>query len=263
MAMLDWLMAPLSGSLVHHVDPWVAWHARAMVLAWGLLLPLGALAARYLKIAPGQDWPRELDHPLWWHLHRALQYGGLTLAAVGVLLVWPGAAASPGGPAGAAPGSTVAALQLPFDSVGLHGTLGWCVMALGAIQLASGWLRGSKGGPTGRSMRGDHYDMSLRRRLFERMHKSLGWLSVALAVTVIGLGLYAADAPRWMPIALALWWFALGVWALRQQRAGRCVDTYQAIWGPDPRHPGNRLRPIGWGVRRSSGASHAQGDPDQ
>ena len=36
----------------------------------------------------------------------------------------------------------------------------------------------------------------------------------------------------------------------RLQRQGRCIDTYQAIWGPDPRHPGNRLKPVGWGVRR-------------
>lgn len=235
--MLDWLIVPLSGNPIHHVDPWVAWHARAMVLAWGVLLPLGALAARYLKIAPRQDWPRELDHPLWWHLHRALQYGGLALAGVGLGLVWLGPAA----PAGT---------LLSVDAAGLHRVVGWSVMALGALQLASGWLRGSKGGPTSASMRGDHYEMSLRRRVFERVHKSLGWLAVAMAVVAIGLGLLAADAPRWMPIVLALWWSALGFWALRQQRAGRCIDTYQAIWGPDPAHPGNRRRPIGWGVRR-------------
>jgi hypothetical protein len=34
------------------------------------------------------------------------------------------------------------------------------------------------------------------------------------------------------------------------QRAGRCIDTYQAIWGLDPDLPGNRRRPIGFGIVR-------------
>ena len=38
--------------------------------------------------------------------------------------------------------------------------------------------------------------------------------------------------------------------AVRLQRAGRCIDTYQAIWGPDPCHPGNSRGVIGWGIRR-------------
>jgi hypothetical protein len=147
-----------------------------------------------------------------------------------------------GGPA-LAPGASLGA-------AGMHRALGWTVLVLGSLQLASGWLRGSKGGPAADSMRGDHYDMTLRRRLFERWHKAVGWLAVLGAVGVVGLGLAAADAPRWMPIVLALWWTALAAWARREQRAGRCVDTYQAIWGPDPAHPGNRLAPIGWGVRR-------------
>jgi hypothetical protein len=92
--------------------------------------------------------------------------------------------------------------------------------------------------------------MTPRRRWFERLHKSIGWLAVLLALVVIGLGLKAADAPRWMPGMLALWWTVLGLWAWRLQRAGRCIDTYQAIWGPDPRHPGNQRAPIGLGVTR-------------
>jgi len=229
--LVDWLLTPLSGSALHHVEPWVAWHARAMVLAWGVLLPLGALAARYFKIAPGQDWPRELDNRLWWHAHRTLQYGGLGLAVVGVLAVaWQRDPALP------------AALW--------HARLGWLVMTLGLLQVLGGWLRGTKGGPTADTLRGDHYDMTLHRRVFERLHKSIGWLALALAFVAIGLGLLAADAPRWMPCLLGLWWMGLLLAALRLQRAGRCIDTYQAIWGPDPTHPGNATEPIGWGVHR-------------
>lgn len=232
--MIDWLLTPLSGSALHHVAPAVSWHARGMVLAWGVLLPLGALVARYCKVTPRQDWPRELDNKFWWHAHRTLQYAGVGLALAAVaLLLWAG-----GGDSAAA------------ESHRTHRVLGWTVLALGVLQVALGSLRGSKGGPTAATMRGDHYDMTPHRQWFERLHKSLGWLAVALAVPAIALGLRAADAPRWMPLVLGLWWAALAVAAWRLQRAGRCLDTYQAIWGPDPVHPGNRRPPIGWGVHR-------------
>jgi hypothetical protein len=38
------------------------------------------------------------------------------------------------------------------------------------------------------------------------------------------------------------------VWVTLQRR-GLAVDTYQAIWGPDPQHPGNATPP-GWGMNR-------------
>ena len=81
---VDWLSLPLSGATGHTVDPRIAWHGRAMALAWGILLPDGALAARFFKILPGQGWPRRLDNPLWWRAHLALQYLGVGLTAVGI-----------------------------------------------------------------------------------------------------------------------------------------------------------------------------------
>ena len=32
---------------------------------WAVLLPLGALLARYFKVMPGQRWPDVLDNPRW------------------------------------------------------------------------------------------------------------------------------------------------------------------------------------------------------
>jgi hypothetical protein len=85
---------------------------------------------------------------------------------------------------------------------------------------------------------------------FERLHKTIGWLALVASIAVVALGLVLADAPRWMPLALSLLWLALaGAFAVLQRR-GRCIDTYQAIWGPGSMHPGNRIPPIGWGVRR-------------
>ena len=134
-----------------------------------------------------------------------------------------------------------------------HGWLGWALFVAGWAQVAGALLRGSKGGPTDVQLRGDHYDMTPRRRAFELVHKSLGWLALLLAVAVVFLGLVAVDAPRWMLLMLALWWVALGAAFLYLQSRGKCIDTYQAIWGPDPAHPGNRLPPSGWGVRRPLG----------
>jgi hypothetical protein len=228
---MDWLLTPLSGASVHHIEPWTYWHARCMVLGWGVLLPLGALAARYFKVTPDQRWPEQLDNKAWWHAHRWLQWGGVAAMSVGALLAW-----------GQGHGATRLAQ--------LHGWAGWALVALGWLQIAYGLRRGSKGGPTDAQPHGDHYDMTPKRRHFERMHKGLGWLAVLAAVAGTVLGLVVADAPRWMAVVLAGWWLLLAAAAALWQRQGRCIDTYQAIWGPDTRHPGNRLKPIGCGVRR-------------
>jgi hypothetical protein len=226
-----WWLSPLSGASDHHLDAWIMWHARVMVAAWAVLLPLGALAARYFKVTPQQDWPRQLDNRAWWHAHRLLQYGGVLLMVIGIALAWNRAVQSG------------AAAQW-------HGYLGWSVFALGVLQILSAWARGSKGGPTDAQLRGDHYDMTAHRLWFEGVHKAGGWLAVLIAVVTVCLGLVAADAPRWMGLVLAVWWLGLALAAAQLERKGRCVDTYQAIWGPDPKHPGNQRQSVGWGMRR-------------
>ncbi|KNZ32382.1 MAG: cytochrome B561 [Methylibium sp. NZG] len=244
--MTEWWLASLSGAISHEIAPWAYWHARCMVLAWAVLLPLGALLARFYKVRPRQDWPRELDDKHWWHGHRSLQWGGVGVMLVGLWLAW-----SQGGAGGAVAEGTM------VDSRGtaavVHAWAGWAVCVAACLQIAGAMARGSKGGPTDARLRGDHYDMTRWRRGFERIHKSLGWLSVVAAVGVTGLGLVVADAPRWMAAALVLWWALLVAAFVVLQTRGRCIDTYQAIWGPDRNHPGNRVAPTGWGVRRPLG----------
>jgi hypothetical protein len=230
-AMLDWLMTPISGASTHALSPAIMWHARLMFLAWAVLLPVGALVARFYKIVPSQRWPQELDNKTWWNAHRVLQYAGMAVMTIGVAVAWNTG-------------------MMATAAARWHVLIGWLVCVLCWVQVVGALLRGSKGGPTEPSLRGDHYDMTSRRRWFERLHKTLGWLAVAGSPKVIVLGLVAVDAPRWMLLAFAAWFLCLCFVFIRLQSRGRCIDTYQAIWGPDPAHPGNRVRPTGWGVRR-------------
>jgi len=216
-SVVQWLATPLSGAAHHALKPWVYWHARSMVLGWSVLLPLGMLIARFFKIIPGQDWPRVLDCKFWWRTH-----------------VWPQSFGV---------GAMTLGLALAFVA-------GWTLVAIGVLQVLGALLRGSKGGPTEETLRGDHYDMTPRRVVFEAVHKHLGWAAPPIAVGATGLGLAIVDAPRWMALTLACWWILLGGVFVRLQSSGRCLDTYQAIWGPDPALPGNRRKPIGWGVVR-------------
>ncbi|MFI8618044.1 cytochrome b561 domain-containing protein [Acidovorax sp. NPDC077693] len=229
--LLQWLLTPISGSTHHEIARWAYWHARVMVLAWAIVLPLGILVARFFKVMPGQNWPAVRDNKAWWHAHRGLQYAGFALMLLGVALAW-------GNARGAHPVAT------------LHGAMGWGVLGLVIVQIASAWARGTKGGPTSAQMRGDHFDMTPTRVTFEHVHKAGGYIALLASVATILLGLFAVDAPRWMWIVLVAWWLVLGaVFAVLQHR-GRCMDTYQAIWGPDTGTPASQRPPVGWGVKR-------------
>lgn len=218
--LVEWLLRPIDPTRGHEIGELVAWHGRLMALSWGVLLPLGVIIARFFKVTPRQDWPRRLDNKFWWRSHMSFQYAGGGLMLAGLGLIWMRA----GGDAGAA----------------AHRWLGYVVLALGGLQFVAGWLRGSKGGPGDVQMRGDHYDMTLRRRVFEHVHKGFGYVALTLAAATILTGLWAANAPRWMWLFLGLWWAGLIMAFLRLQRGGPPIGSYQAIWGPDPSHPGNQ-----------------------
>jgi hypothetical protein len=217
------------------MDTLSSWHGRAMVLAWGFALPLGVLIARFFKIMPRQDWPNELDNRVWWRSHLILQWCGTVMSIVGLVLI-------------------VIKLKGELRSETLHHLFGWATLALLCVQILGGVFRGTTGGPTQRdfegSLRGDHFDMTVRREIFEVVHKFAGYLALVLGAGAVVSGLWAANGPIWMWIGIALWWGALVVTSLILQRQKRAYDTYQAIWGPSPDLPGNKTRPIGIGVFR-------------
>lgn len=229
--LLVWLLSPIDPGRPHAVGFAVSWHARLMVVAWSALAPAGVIAARYFKVWPGQDWPRQLDDKRWWRSHRVCQWTAAGLSALALALVLFGGAAAGGG--------------WP------HAVLGWAVLALLAAQVLGGWLRGTKGGPTDIAMRGDHFDMTPRRIVFEYVHKTLGYVALMLAAAAIFSGLWRANAPVWMWLALGPWWIGVAALFATLQRRRPVLDTYQAIWGCDPTLPGARRAPIGFGVRRA------------
>jgi hypothetical protein len=212
------------------MDP-MLFHASLMIVAWLVLLPAGAMIARFCKVTPHQDWPRVVDRHLWWWLHRILQYSGVACALAGFFV----AVHATGG----------------LDWTLLHAQAGLIVLTLALCQIVSTWFRGSKGGPTGHgadpqrpeTWRGDHYDMTVRRRIFEAWHKSFGWLSILLASITVLLGLRLYGWPPLLSgIAFLLLLSEFAAFALLARRWRR-INTYQAIWGPDPAHPGNQSGP--------------------
>lgn len=222
--MIDWLVSPIDTSRAHDIGTALSWHARLMVLSWGTLTPVAIIMARFFKITPRQKWPQELDNTMWWNAHYLGQSASFAIACVAVLLVF------------------VAPQNL--GGISLHRALGYAIMSLGALQILSGVFRGSKGGPTAPqangSLRGDHYDMTRHRLIFEFVHKTVGYVTLGLIVVAILTGLWAANAPNWMWLVICGWWLLLLVLAIGLQRRGHAYDTYQAIWGPSLEHPGNR-----------------------
>lgn len=233
--MLEWLLASIDPARAHSISMEVSWHARFMIVAWTFCIPLGILSARFFKILPRQNWPHELDNRTWWLSHLGFQYLAGIMILIATWMIW-GATGS-------------------YEHIFWHKWLGWITIALCASQYLAGWLRGTKGGPTDiaqtGTIRGDHFDMTRRRKIFEYFHKSVGYFCLAIALVTIILGLWQVNAPRWMWFALLVWSLLIVIMFIWLQRAGKAHDTYQAIWGNDPELPGNKMKAIGIGVTRS------------
>ncbi|MEP0962452.1 MAG: cytochrome b561 domain-containing protein [Roseobacter sp.] len=243
--MWEWLLSEVDAGRVHDIPPAVSWHARIMVLSWGILVPLAVLAARFFKVMSGQDWLNQLDAQTWWRGHWIGQSLAAGLSILGLGLVFP----------------------LNFSDLSLHRVVGYCVLMGLLTQILLSMKRGSKGGPTAPAedgdWHGDHYNMTPRRRMFEALHKVLGYGLLLLGTLAIFVGLWEANGPRWMWIVLILWYvFFVGLFGVLQRR-GMAIDTYQAIWGPDVSHPGNQGPAPKWGMNRPDkyeGDGHVRND---
>ena len=205
----------------------MVWHVGLMLPAWGILLPAGALVARYGKVTRGQDYPNEVDNLFWWDWHRVFQYAGVAASSAALFII-------------------VRETRDGFAT--WHGRLGMAVMAVGWLQVLSAFARGSRGGPyegdtspaQEAAWRGDHYDMTPRRVLFEAWHKRAGWFVLAAAGVTILLGLDLFGADDWLIATVGVLQATVLVGVVDGHVRRRWVDTYAALWGPDRVHPGIR-----------------------
>ncbi|CAM4019834.1 cytochrome b561 domain-containing protein [Deinococcus marmoris] len=202
---------------------WILLHAGLMLTAWVLVLPAGILIARFFKVTARQGYPRVLDNRLWFKAHVVMQYAGVICTTLGLALAW----------------FHTGRLNLSMP----HTLLGLGAVALGWLQIIWGVRRGSKGGPTDPAgMRGDHYDMTPHRWVFEWIHRGGGYLALLLALGAAWSGLRLVNAPGWIGWILLLFplLFATAFWLLSRQR-WRVTSSYTAIWGPAHPQPGIRL----------------------
>jgi hypothetical protein len=233
--LLHWLATPISGASEHAIAMALAWHGRLMVLAMGLLTPPLIIVARFFKVTPRQDWPRQLDNPFWFITHRRWGHivGAIVAAGMAFVLIERG-------------------LTSPLHN--MHTAGGWLVVVLVLVQLIGAWLRGTHGGPVDPFSRkprppelwpGDHFSMTRRRIIFEHIHKSAGYL--LLALTVLAL----CTRPLRRRCA-----------ALDAGRIGRLVDYHGGrVCGAAARRPLHRHLPGHLGPR--SGASGQPPAPDR
>jgi len=207
-------------------------HAWLMFVVWFALVPFGILAIRFFKTKPKPlGLPRgvsKLD-PLfiWWGMHIWSLYSAIGLSLLGMAI----AVYVSGGFSGS-----------------VHAWFGAATVLFGVLQIVAAWNRGTHGGQNHvnsdpddpSTWRGDHYDMTPKRRRFEAYHKTGGYFAFLLAIGAVASGLMQF----WMPaIAFFLAFILLGGFALVVvlEAKGHRHDTYKSVFGSHPDHPGNEI----------------------
>ncbi|XP_015080218.1 cytochrome b561, DM13 and DOMON domain-containing protein At5g54830 [Solanum pennellii] len=154
--------------------PVLAVHGFMMFLAWGILLPGGILAARYLKHIKGDGW---------FQIHVYLQYSGLSIVFLGFLFA-------------------VAELRgLSFSS--LHVKFGMLAIVLAIAQPINAYLRPKKPGA------GE--EVSSNRRIWEYIHVIVGRGAIVVGIAALITGMkhlgerYGDEDVHRLMWALILW----------------------------------------------------------
>jgi hypothetical protein len=209
------------------------YHAILMVTIWLLLVPICIITIRFGKPKPTLNGIKEkvsIKNPIWWwfNVHK---YG--LMLAVGLSLA----------------GLAVAMTVSKGFSGSLHSLFGIMTIVLGCLQVVSGWLRGTHGGKNyytavpddPSTWRGDHYDMTPRRRRFEAYHKTAGYFAVFFAVGAVASGLMQYPMPGLFVIILIAALIMFVLWVVLEYKGLR-YDGYRAAHGYNPEHPFNQAR---------------------
>ena len=153
-----------SGSYV----PYFAAHGTLMLLSWGFLLPGGIVAARFLKYRTDS---------LWFKIHRIVQPLGLVLALAG----WWTALSGPFNVLGSG----------VYDVSFAHAVMGTVAMVLGLLQPVNAYFRPHKpdGGAGNSSEDQDFAVVSTKRKTWEFLHKTTGYVAATIAVINCFIGM--------------------------------------------------------------------------
>ena len=209
------------------------YHAILMVGIWFVLVPLCIITIRFGKPKPTLNGIREevrLKNIVWWwfSVHKFGLYLAIALSLAGF---------------------AVAVTVSRGFSGSVHSIFGILTIVLGCLQVVSGLLRGKHGGRNYHNAvpddpatwRGDHYDMTPRRRKFEAYHKTAGYFTALFAVGAVASGLMQYPMPV---LAGAILIAALVMLALCivLEYKGLRYDGYRAAHGYNPEHPYNKAR---------------------
>ncbi len=208
-------------------------HALLMIGIWFVLVPIGLFAIRFFKPKPItygiEKGTGRLDPKLiWWTIHYSFLYAAVGLAFAGTM--W--AMVVSGGFSGT-----------------VHSIFGLGTVLFGGLQIVSAWFRGTHGGkhapesdPNDPSTwRGDHFDMTPRRRLFEAYHKTFGYFAIVLAMGAVATGLQQYWTPL-IAIVLGVILVVSSALFVYLEGNGYRQDTYRSVYGNHPDNPYNKLR---------------------
>lgn len=209
------------------------YHAIFMISIWFVMVPLCIVTIRFGKPKPTLNGIREevrLTNAVWWWF--SVHKFGL-MFAVGLSLV----------------GMAVALYASGGFSGSLHSFFGITTITLGCLQVVSGWFRGKHGGrnyfkavPDDPSTwRGDHYDMTPRRRKFEAYHKTAGYFVFLFVSGALATGLMQYPMPALAGVILSIM-FVVAVACIVLEYKGFRYDGYRAAHGYNLEHPFNKER---------------------
>ena len=210
-------------------------HAVLMVTIWVVLVPLCITVIRYGKPKPTefgiQTKIRITNLKWWWYSFH--KYG--LFLAIFLSLV----------------GAAVALVVSGGFSGTVHAMFGVLTVVMGCLQVISAMLRGTHGGkyynnadledPS--TWRGDHYDRTTRRRIFEAYHKTTGYFTAFCALGAVGSGLMQFPMPilTWMVFIVSFVFLAIWIYLEFLERR---YDGYRAVHGYGMEHPYNKEREL-------------------
>ncbi|XP_020593907.1 cytochrome b561, DM13 and DOMON domain-containing protein At5g54830 [Phalaenopsis equestris] len=184
--------------------PVLAVHGFMMFIAWGILLPGGIMAARYLKHVKGDSW---------YQTHVYLQYSGIAIVLLGVLFA--------------------AAELRGFYISSPHVKFGVAAIVLACIQPINAYLRPKR--PTNGEA------LSRRRVIWEYFHAVTGRFAILAGIVALFTGMkhlgnrYDSENVEGLTWALIIWFLLVSLLVLyleylEVQRSRKDRDSLRGNW---------------------------------